>query len=456
MSAAGDTICAIASPPGRGQRGVIRISGDRASAIVEAVWRGEDALRLEAGRCVLAGRLFDGQGEQPLLLLWMPGPRSFTREDVAELHLPGAAPLLERALARLVELGGRLAEPGEFTRRAFESGRIDLSRAEGVLSLVEARSEAARRSAVALLFGGLDVRVGGLRDGLSELRALCESSLDFDSTDTSDVPATEIDERLRAVEAKLEEARGWEAARGVEAGAPRVVLVGAPNAGKSTLFNALGSGTQEAIVSDHPGTTRDRLERAWRVGALEVELADLAGIEEGVAGPDEAAQRVGAAARDAADHVLWVVDARRGMDEPSLLAEREDLPAEISRTLVWAQCDRAGALEAPPRALAHESWVGVSAQTGHGLSDLAQRVAEALERGEGLGVGRELSLRHSEALGRAATSVQEGRAAWEQGTPLELLADELRVATDHLDEIAGRTTPEDLLDRIFARFCLGK
>ena len=159
---------------------------------------------------------------------------------------------------------------------------------------------------------------------------------------------------------------------------------------------------------------------------------------------------------DAADHVLWVVDARRGMDEPSLLAEREDLPAEISRTLVWAQCDQAGALEAPPRALAHESWVGVSAQTGHGLSDLAQRVAEALERGEGLGVGRELSLRHSEALGRAATSVQEGRAAWEQGTPLELLADELRVATDHLDEIAGRTTPEDLLDRIFARFCLGK
>ena len=224
-------------------------------------------------RGVYHGRLFDGVGEQPLMLLWMPGPRSFTREDVAELHLPGAAPLLERALARLVELGARLAEPGEFTRRAFESGRIDLSRAEGVLSLVEARSEAARRSAVALLFGGLDVRVGGLRDGLSELRALCESSLDFDSTDTSDVPTAEIDDRLRAVEAKLEEARGWEAARGVEAGAPRVVLVGAPNAGKSTLFNALGSGTQEAIVSDHPGTTRDRLERAWRLGALEVELA---------------------------------------------------------------------------------------------------------------------------------------------------------------------------------------
>ena len=456
MSAAGDTICAIASPPGGGERGVIRISGPAAAELVKETWVGETEPALEAGRGVFRGRLSDGVGEQPLLLLWMPGPRSFTREDVAEFHLPGAAPLLERALARLVELGARVAEPGEFTRRAFESGRIDLSRAEGVLSLVEARSEAARRSAVALLFGGLDERVGGLREGLSDLRALCESSLDFESADTTDVPTEEIARRLAEVEAKLEEARGWEAARGVEAGAPRVVLVGAPNAGKSTLFNALGSGAQQAIVSEHPGTTRDRLLSTWRLGAFEVELADVAGLDEGVRGPDATAQRVGASARASADHVLWIVDARRGAEEEELERERQALPEAVARTLVWAQCDRDGSSLGPPPSLAKEPSVRVSAVEGEGLTELARVVARALESGGALGSGRELSIRHSEALSEASLRVQAGRGDWEQGSPLDLLADELKVATDQLDQIAGRTTPEDLLDRIFSRFCLGK
>ena len=456
MSAAGDTICAIASPPGGGERGVIRISGSSAAALVLETWTDEVAPALDAGRGIFRGRLFDGVGEQPLLLLWMPGPRSFTREDVAELHLPGAAPLVERALQRLVELGARVAEPGEFTRRAFESGRIDLSRAEGVLSLVEARSEAARRSAVALLFGGLDERVGGLRDGLSDLRALCESSLDFESADTTDVPTEEIASRLAAVEAKLEEARGWEAARGVEAGAPRVVLVGAPNAGKSTLFNALGSGAQQAIVSEHPGTTRDRLLSTWRPGAFEVELADVAGMEEGARGPDATAQRVGASARAAADHILWVVDARRGAEEEELERERRALPDAVARTLLWAQCDREGSSHGPPPSLASEPWVRVSAIEGEGIEELARLVAGCLESGDAQGLGRELSVRHSAALEEASERVQAGRCDWEQGSPLELLADELRVATDHLDQIAGRTTAEDLLDRIFSRFCLGK
>lgn len=431
------------------------MSGPRAAEFVRETWASGDELELDEGRGVFRGRFHDGGGEQPLLLLWMPGPRSFTREDVAELHLPGAAPLLDRALSRLVELGARLAEPGEYTRRAFENGRIDLSRAEGVLSLVEARSEAARRSAVALLLGGLDERVGTLRDGLEDLRALCESSLDFESDDTIDVPTEEIAKRLAEVEAKLEEARGWEAARGLEAGAPRVVLVGSPNAGKSTLFNALGSGAQKAIVSDHPGTTRDRLVRSWRPGAVGVELADMAGVEEGASGPDAAAQLVGESARAAADHLLWVVDARRS-DTEELERERRTMPEGVERTLVWAQSDREDALEVPPGELAGDAWVRVSAEQGKGLEDLEKTVGGALDREASGGSGREVSVRHSEALKRAAERVREGRRAWEEGLPMDLLAQELREATDHLDGIAGRTTPEDLLDRIFARFCLGK
>jgi tRNA modification GTPase len=279
--------------------------------------------------------------------------------------------------------------------------------------------------------------------------------LDFESDDTIDVPREEIAERLAAVDAMLAEARGWEAARGLEAGAPRVVLVGAPNAGKSRLFNALGSGAQEALVSDHPGTTRDRLVRAWKPGAVVVELADIAGLEDGARGPDAAAQLVGESARVAADHLLWVVDARRS-DVAELVAERRGFGDRVGRTLVWAQGDREEAHEAPPEELGQEDWVCVSAERGEGLEELAERVAHALEGEAAGGSGREISARHAEALDRAAERVGEGRRAWEEGLALELLAQELRDATDHLDSIAGRTTPEDLLDRIFSRFCLGK
>lgn len=434
-------------------RGVVRVSGERARALVTEVWKG--ALELGELRGVHHGRLFDGVGEQPLMLLWMPGPRSFTREDVAELHLPGAAPLLRRALSRLVELGARIAEPGEFTRRAFENGRIDLSRAEGVLSMIEARSMAAHRSAVALLVGGLDERIGRLRDSLDDLRALCESSLDFDADDTIDVPTKEIQASLGELEAALAEACSWETARGLEAGAPRVVLVGAPNAGKSALFNALGSGEQVAIVSDHPGTTRDRLIRSWRPGAAEVELADIAGVEEGQSEPDKKAQRVGSAARSSADHLLWVVDSRR-RDEDGLESERRQLPLGVTRTLVWSQTDREGAQSTPPHLLEGEDWVALSSLTGQGLAALELKVSEVLNGEIPNHSGRELSVRHTEALNKATFAVGEGARAWGDGLPLDLLAAHLHEATSCIDEIAGRTTPEDLLDRIFSRFCLGK
>jgi tRNA modification GTPase len=436
-------------------RGVVRISGERARAIAEEVWAGDSGVELGGSRGVFRGRLFDGVGEQPLLLLWMPGPRSFTREDVAEFHLPGSAPLLKRALLRIVELGARVAEPGEFTRRAFESGRIDLSRAEGVLSVIEARSMAAHRSAVALLVGGLDERIGRLRNSLDDLRALCESSLDFDADDTIDVPTEEIRARLSELQLSLEEACGWEAARGLEAGVPRVVLVGAPNAGKSALFNALGSGEQVAIVSDHPGTTRDRLVRDWRPDAALVELADIAGIEEGRSAPDKAAQRVGGAARSSADHLLWVVDSRR-RDELELEKERSGLPSGVTRTLVWSQSDHEDAQAAPMGSLGEESWVALSSLTGEGLEALGLAVAAALDGTSPSNSGRELSVRHTEALNKASEAIVDGVRAWEDGLPLDLLAAQLSEATSCIDQITGRTTPEDLLDRIFSRFCLGK
>ncbi|MCL4160700.1 UNVERIFIED_CONTAM: hypothetical protein GTU68_017302, partial [Idotea baltica] len=297
------TIAAIASPPGAGERGVIRVSGPQAWELVRAT----PALPTKTARGFHFGRFDDGRGTQPLLLLWMPGPRSFTREDVAEFHLPGSPPLLDAALARLFALGARSAEPGEFTRRAFENGRIDLTRAEGILELVHARNESERRAATALMLGGLSDRLAPLRDGLAALRALSEASLDFDETDTGHVPAEELQSMGARLLARLEEAARWESRRAKASDLPRVALVGSPNAGKSSLFNVLVRDAK-ALVSDLSGTTRDVLTGTWNVGEFQVQLVDTAGLDDSATGPDGEAQRFGKRYLANSDVLLWLVD----------------------------------------------------------------------------------------------------------------------------------------------------
>lgn len=433
------TIAAIASPPGPGARGVIRISGPRAFELVRAAARFESDEALET-RGAWRGRLDDGEGTQPLLALAMPGPRSFTREDVCELHLPGSPPLLAAALARLVTLGAELAAPGEFTRRAFESGRIDLSQAEGVLELVQAHDEAERRAATALLFGGLSQRLASLRARLLDVRVLCEASLDFDEADTGHVPSEDLRSRALAIAEELDAALGWERSRTRRAERPRVVLVGPPNAGKSTLFNALVGGA--ALVSERAGTTRDALRGTWRLPTLECELVDTAGESEQFRAlredhPDRVAQRMAEHEREAADLVLRVYDAR----EPAP-------PCGAGELLVRAQCDRASGSGAG---------LSTSALLGGGLRELGQAVERALAaRLTAAGGARELSERHVEALRRSRERVGEALALLEAQGPLDLVAEALRAALDALDAIGGHTSPEDVLDALFARFCLGK
>lgn len=449
----GSTVAAVASPPGKGARAVLRVSGPEAGRLVRAVWKGKDPV--PAVRGMYFGRFDDGRGTQPLMLLWMPGPHSYTREDVAEFHLPGSPPLVAAALERLIALGAAAAPPGEFTRRAFLNGRLDLTRAEGVLSLVTARSEGERRAATMLLGGGLEERIGALRAQLDALRALCEASLDFDETDTGHVPEDELLQRSAAVQRGLHEALDWERAREPERGLPQVVLVGSPNAGKSRLFNRLVGG--EAIVSTEAGTTRDALRGTWSVGASEVELWDTAGVEDSRGVIELSAQGIGRRLRESADLRLWVVDGSR--THADLSAERAALGIETGRFLVWNQVDRADVASQPPDALIAglAGWAAISAETGAGIEELEARVERCLGlAGGGGGEARELSARHRAALQAAIGALEAGLSAYRAGTPLELLAENLREATAALDQISGRTTPEDLLDRIFGQFCIGK
>lgn len=462
------TIAAIASPPGPGERGVIRVSGPDAWSICRSVWARTAELPAIDARGFHFGRFDDGRGTQPLMLMWMPGPRSFTREDVAEFHLPGSPPLLDAALERILSLGARSAEAGEFTRRAFENGRIDLTRAEGILELVHARNETERRAATALLLGGLSDRLAPLRDGLAALRALSEASLDFDETDTGHVAGEELLERGARLLDGLEEAAQWEARRTKATDLPRVALVGAPNAGKSSLFNALVPDAT-ALVSDLSGTTRDVLTGTWSVGELDVQLVDTAGLDSGATGPDGDAQRLGARYLANADLLLWLVDPATVTPE-DLRAAWGRLPNAPHQILVWTKSDTQpaadlgesllAALKGGP-GLAELPHLPFSSSTLEGREALQRAVVSALgeespDGAPGVRREREIGVRHQVALQAAAEALQGGLTAFKEGLPLDQFAQHLRQAGAHLDAIHGRTTAEDLLTRIFSSFCIGK
>ncbi len=454
------TIAAIASPSGPARRGIVRLSGSRSAELVRATVAGErPAFEPRAARALHDGFFDDGRGPQPVRVLWMRGPRSYTREDVAEFHLPGSGPLLARALQRLVELGAEPAAPGEFTRRAFLNGRLDLSQAEGVLALVGAESEEERRAAAALLGGGLERRTRALRESLLDLRALCEASLDFDESETGHVPLEELRTGLADVRAALDEALCWELRQMAPSAVPRIALVGARNAGKSSLWNALTGGS--AIVSELAGTTRDALEALWDLGPLTCVLVDGPGSEAAPSGVEAKAQSLFARERRRADLELWVADASSAREQ---LVEARSACAR-ARVLAWNKVDLPGAPAEPAPELVGRDlrWVPVSARRREGLAQLARAAArelgaerESLGPGSGGEIARVLFARHRSALVESGRRLDQGATLLADSMRLDLAAEAFRTALEALESLAGRTTGEDVLDRIFARFCVGK
>lgn len=444
-----DTIFALASGLGRTAVAVIRLSGPAARHVLESLLVGS----IPQPRRAAVRRLHDPQTCDPLdqaLVLWLPGPGSFTGEDQAEFHIHGSPAVRSAVLRSLSSLPGcRHAEPGEFTRRAFLNGRLDLTAVEGLADLIDAETEAQRRQALRQLEGGLAGEVARWRERLVEAMASCEAMLDF--SDEGDVPddmvanviATAGAVRAEIVTSLAQGNRGELIREGF-----RVVIAGRPNAGKSTLLNAMAR-RDVAIVSPTPGTTRDTIEVRCDLGGLPVAFVDTAGLRESQDLVEREGMARARAQMERADLVLWLKPADDQTDEARL----EDMRLN-GRSLVLVVATKSDLK--PADACAD---LAVSAVTGDGLDTLLSRIEELA--GQSMSTTGDAVLtrdRHRVALAGVVACLDRvsSMAQGDDGMAIELLAEDLRLALRHLGRMTGSVDVEEVLGRIFASFCIGK
>lgn len=445
-----DTIAAVATAPGSGGIGVVRLSGPRARAIAQAMC-GRTLPRRHATHVRL--RDADGTTIDDGIALAFPAPASYTGEDVVELQAHGSPAVLQQLVARVCALGARMARPGEFSERAWRNGKLDLAQAEAVADLIAASDVRAARAARRALDGELSVRVEALAAALLAIRVHVEAAIDF-----ADEPLDTLGgEALRANLAQAREdldalrdaaRRGQRLRDGLHA-----VIVGPPNAGKSSLLNRL-AGSERAIVTDVPGTTRDLLREAVRVDGVELTLVDTAGLREGGDAIEREGMRRARGELARADLAIVVVDARApGAGLEAVGDALEGVPAVLVLHNKADLCDVP--LAADGGGVAHDGALHVSARTGAGLDALHARLhalACAPAAGEG---GFTARARHVEALERAREWTGQAHEHLAAGD-LDLAAEALRHGHDALGEITGRVRPDDLLGAIFASFCIGK
>lgn len=447
-SSGSDTICAQATPPGQGGVGVIRLSGPDSATLVTAI-----AGTLPEPRRATLRQFRDSDGAvlDEGLLLWFPPPASFTGEAVAELQGHGGPVVMHRLLRRLTSLGARLARPGEFSERAFHNGRLDLVQAEAVADLIAAGSEAGARAAMVSLQGGFSREVHSLLDALVELRVFVESAIDFPDEEVDFLGETELARRLEDVQDQLARTRASADQGRVLRDGMTVVIAGAPNAGKSSLLNALAD-RDTAIVTGVAGTTRDLLREHIQIDGMPLHVIDTAGLRDSAEPVEQEGIRRAWEAITEADRVLFVVDDTIGEDDEAATI-RAGLPIGVPVTQVRTKADLSGALTGAADNT-EQTCLTVSAVTGDGLPALRAHLQEAMgfTAGEGAFTARR---RHLDALDRAAAAVGAAATQLEQGAG-ELMAEDLRQAQDALGEITGAFTTEDLLGAIFSTFCIGK
>jgi len=443
-----DTIAAIATPPGRGGVGVIRVSGGNLASMITAIL-GQPLRPRHAHFLPFLDA--DGSALDSGLALYFPAPRSFTGEDVLELHGHGSPVALDLLLRRILSLGVRLARPGEFSERAFLNGKIDLAQAEAIADLIDSGTEQAARSAQRSLQGEFSRLIDALVEALIQLRLYVEAAIDFTDEDIDFLAEGEILEKLADLARRLEQIQRTARQGCVLRDGLAVVIAGRPNAGKSSLLNSL-AGREAAIVTEIAGTTRDLLREYIQIDGMPLHIVDTAGLREGADLVEREGIRRAREAISKADLVLLMLDDRLPETDQDLLAE---VPAKLPVVRVRNKIDLTGrtpGLSETETGLT----ISLSVKTGLGLDALRQHLKQCAGYDS---AARDVFIarrRHLDALARAGEAIASGLRQLQGAAAAELLAEDLRLAQHALSEITGAFTTEDLLGRIFGSFCIGK
>lgn len=444
-----ETIAAIATPPGRGGVGIVRVSGPNVPAVAKALLGDLPPPRLAR---FARFREADQQVIDEGLALYFPAPGSFTGEHVLELQGHGGPVVMDMLLTRVLQLGVRLARPGEFSERAFLNDKLDLAQAEAIADLIDSETTAAARLAVRSLDGEFSRRIDALLEQLIRLRMYVEAAIDFPEEEIDFLSDGKVASDLAAVMTQLAQVQASATLGRILRDGMTLVIAGLPNAGKSSLLNAM-AGAESAIVTDIPGTTRDVLRECIQIEGMPIHLIDTAGLRDS----GDAVERIGVerarAAMAKADRVLWVYD---GHADPAHAGfNPADLPVGVPVTFVRNKADLSG--DTPgARNLNDDVEIALSAKAGVGIDALRDHLKQQMGFSgavEGEFIARR---RHLDALERAQKNLLDGQAALLGGAAGELLAEDLRQAQNALAEITGAFSADDLLGEIFSSFCIGK
>ncbi|MEX2115329.1 MAG: tRNA uridine-5-carboxymethylaminomethyl(34) synthesis GTPase MnmE [Bacteroidota bacterium] len=462
-----DTITAIATPVGEGGIAVLRISGPDAIPLAAKGFKGRVDLATAATHTAHVGKFYNPNGEilDEVVAVVFREPTSYTGENVVEISCHGGILVPRTILHALLEYGARLAEPGEFTKRAFLNSRIDLSQAEAVADLIHAGSERSQRSSLRQLQGELGQRIGNLREGLIRAVGLLELELDFaeeglEFADKSKV-ADQIRDAVGSIQGLLQ---SYHTGRLYRDGV-KVVLAGMPNVGKSSLLNALLK-EQRAIVTDVPGTTRDTIEESLSINGLAFRIVDTAGLRDAVDRAEQEGVKRSEDQINSSDLLVLVIDGSKPLGAEELkLAERlaKDLRGRASTIVAFNKIDLApgtnGALEQRVSTIQPKAVVKVSALTGEGLEGLREALVQSALAGQHATSENSVTVtnaRHYQVLAQSAKSLDLALKSLETGAGGEFVTPDIRAALDSLGEITGAVTTDDILDEIFSKFCIGK
>lgn len=453
-----DTIAAIATPPGRGGIGIVRVSGPRASDIAKAMLgKIPNAGSAEYLPFQDSANHTAHQGKPAVLdygiALYFKAPRSFTGEDVLELQGHGGPVILDMLLQQVISLGARVARPGEFSERAFLNNKLDLAQAEAIADLIDSESQQAARFAMRSLEGEFSRRIHSLVEHVTELRMYVESAIDFPEEEVDFLGDNELQQRLTQVLALLEQTLASAKQGRLLREGMSIVIAGQPNAGKSTLLNQL-SGRDSAIVTEIPGTTRDVLREYIQIDGLPLHIIDTAGLRDGADAVEQEGIRRAKDEISRADRILYMIDAGNSQPDQDIQLISELSQAGPDMTLLINKTDIHKVN--PVFSGLNYTCISISAKTGDGIEELRAHLKDCVGYSQPTEGGFIARRRHIEALQQASNHVKDGESQLMQHAAGELMAEELRLAQQSLSSITGEFTADDLLGRIFSSFCIGK